>query len=80
MEYFKINDNLIFREEDYSVFSLEKMEIYQFNEIGYKVILEMKKRQQLKRNDIISIYNEYDDNDVNIFIETIINSGVLLAV
>jgi len=34
-----VNDDLVMRDDDYSLFSLEEMEVYQFNEAGFKAIL-----------------------------------------
>ncbi|MCI9140671.1 MAG: hypothetical protein HFI78_13535 [Lachnospiraceae bacterium] len=36
---YKINQDLIVRDDDKSLFSLENMEVYEFNEIGFQAIL-----------------------------------------
>lgn len=39
---YKFNPNLIFRDDEKSIFSLENMEIYQFNVTGFEAIKKMK--------------------------------------
>lgn len=40
---YKFNCELIIREDDQSIFSLEEMEIYEFNEAGFNAILLIRK-------------------------------------
>ena len=36
---FKLSNNLVVREDDKSMFSLDKMEIYEFNDAGFAAIM-----------------------------------------
>lgn len=39
---YRLNEQLIVREDDKSLFSLENMEVYEFNEVGFRALMIIK--------------------------------------
>ena len=77
---YKINENLIIREEDNSLFSLENMEIYEFNEVGFKAILifneeKIESYSQWKKE--VSKIEDLDISDLNDFWQNLIDVKIL---
>ena len=58
MEY-KINEDLVFREEENTFFSLDNMEIYELND----VVMELIKQLQNQKFTIEEFNNAYDSLD-----------------
>lgn len=77
---YKINENLIMREEDNSLFSLENMEIYEFNEVGFKAILifnEEKIENYSQWEKEVSKIENLDISDLNEFWQNLIDVKIL---
>lgn len=65
---FKINDDLVNREEDKALFSLSKMEIYKFNDEGY-TILNFLINKIVSYTELKQYYSSFDDLDQDCFEE-----------
>ncbi|WP_026504382.1 hypothetical protein [Butyrivibrio sp. NC3005] len=56
---YRLNNQLIVREDDKSLFSLDKMEVYEFNEVGFEAI-------NLIHNGNIESYSQWEQEVKNI--------------
>ncbi len=78
---FIMNDQFTIREEDKALFSLASMEIYKFNEMGYRMLSEMKAYGPLTISSWKSRCKEkfqIDESDFNYFIEKLISKDIIL--
>lgn len=79
---FKINEKLIVREDDNSLFSLDNMEVYEFNEIGFKAIMLIKEGQIDSLNhwiDEIGINEGVDTSEMEGFLSKLIDAGIVIG-
>ncbi len=79
---FKINEKLIIREDDNSLFSLDNMEVYEFNEIGFKAIMLIKEGQIDSLNhwiDEIGINEGVDTSEMEGFLSKLIDAGIVIG-
>lgn len=61
MNLIKLNKNIIIREEDKMIFSANDMKIYKFNNKGFILINEIKKHNEISKNDLFELINTLDN-------------------
>lgn len=61
MNLIKLNKNIIIREEDKMIFSANDMKIYKFNNKGFILINEIKKHNEISKNDLFELINTIDN-------------------
>ena len=60
MKEYKLNDKLVIRDDEMTIFSIENMKIYEFNEDGFKIINTLIDKNWQSINEIIgTIHKEY---------------------
>lgn len=78
---YKINEELIIRDDDKSLFSLENMEVYEFNEIGFKVIKIISEQKLDNYNDLekqISDIDGADTTDMKDFFDALLKHKIVI--
>lgn len=78
---YTINNDLILREDDNSAFSLNRMEVYEFNPVGFKAIMIMQKYAAQGLNyenwyDKIKSIDDIDLKDIKDFWDNLISLGI----
>lgn len=61
MNLIRLNKNIIIREEDKMIFSANDMKIYKFNNKGFILINEIKKHNEISKNDLFELINTIDN-------------------
>lgn len=61
MNLIRLNKNIIIREEDKMIFSANDMKIYKFNNKGFILINEIKKHNEISKNDLFELINTLDN-------------------
>lgn len=69
-EIYRLNDNLIYREEDKTFFSLKKMEIYKMDNFTYKILNEFVGKS-FEMEELYQKYINIDNIDIEYFDEFI---------
>lgn len=76
LEYFTLNESLILRKDDESVFNADKFKIYKFNKNGY-IILSQFFDKKIQLTDVSNIEN-MNNEDVQNFLKKCIENNILI--
>ena len=79
---YKINDNLIYREDEGVFFSLESMEIYKLDELSSDIMLFILGKNKIVYDDFLVFYTSIEDIDIsycNEFFQQLISMKLIVA-
>ena len=80
MEKYKLNDSLIFREEDCTFFSLDSMEIYEMNDVVMEMVALLKDKT-VTSDEFKHLYNSISNVDLSVadeFLAQLIELRILI--
>ncbi len=78
-KFLKLNDKLIIRDDDKMLFSAHKMQIYKFNDRGFKIVSAIKNNIPISLEHLMQLLkDEYTDIEINDFIKKMIDNNIVI--